>query len=257
MCFAGDKNDNKKKKIGKEKRKWNQKGKKELKQFPNKIKANVISFNKSSDNLKPVRNGILKTKHKKIPQEEESDEEFEITNKDAQKFDDSLSDNSDLKDDFSDAPDSDEEARRKTQELRKSEDIKINVGHDDIFTFPSADEVGKGQNLSEIQQRIKDVIIVLSDFKKFRDINKNRQEYVGLLRKDLCAYYSYNEFLMEKFMEIFQLNELVEFLEASEVQRPVTIRTNSLKTRRRDLAQALINRGVNLDPLGKWTKVGK
>jgi len=52
------------------------------------------------------------------------------------------------------------------------------------------------------------------------------------------------------------LDQAIEFFDANEVPRPVTIRTNTLRTRRRDLAQALINRGVNLEPIGKWTNVG-
>lgn len=55
---------------------------------------------------------------------------------------------------------------------------------------------------------------------------------------------------------LFPVAEAIEFFEANEMPRPVTIRTNTLRTRRRDLAQVLVNRGVNLEPIGKWTNVG-
>ncbi|KAL8202757.1 UNVERIFIED_CONTAM: rRNA (cytosine-C5-)-methyltransferase nop2, partial [Gekko kuhli] len=111
-------------------------------------------------------------------------------------------------------------------------------------------------DLQLIHQRIKDNIEVLQNFGTKREEGRSRQEYLTLLRQDLAMYYSYSDFLIGKMMELFPLSELVDFLESNEVSRPVTLRTNTLKTRRRDLAQALINRGVNLDPLGKWSKTG-
>lgn len=69
----------------------------------------------------------------------------------------------------------------------------------------------------------------------------------------LCRY---NAELIDYFFDIFSPKECLEWLEANESDRPLVIRTNTLKTRRRDLAQALINRGVNLDPLADWSKLG-
>ena len=147
-------------------------------------------------------------------------------------------------------------AKKDEDDKLAEDELQLNIADKEILDLDEAMDVDKAISLQEIQQRIKDVAAVLMDFSANRDPTRSRTEYIEVLRKDLCTYYSYNEFLMELFMNVFAVNELLEFLEASEVQRPLTIRTNSLKTRRRDLAQALINRGVNIDPIGKWSKVG-
>lgn len=73
--------------------------------------------------------------------------------------------------------------------------------------------------------------------------------------QELCWKHDYNKFMMSKLMKIFNLQELKQYLDSSDIDRPVTIRTNTLKTRRKELAQELINLGVNVDPV-EWSKVG-
>uniref|UniRef100_A0A8C6UJ22 NOP2 nucleolar protein homolog (yeast) n=1 Tax=Neogobius melanostomus TaxID=47308 RepID=A0A8C6UJ22_9GOBI len=165
--------------------------------------------------------------------------------------------------DDEDDDDDDEEGGKadSDSDMEEEEDLlQTNIDEMDTFRLPKAEETEKEGvlplDLKQIHQRIKDNIDVLCNFATKREQGKDRSDYITLLKKDLCTYYSYNNYLIEKLMDLFPLSELVDFLEANEIHRPVTIRTNTLKTRRRDLAQALINRGVNLDPLGKWSKVG-
>jgi ribosomal RNA methyltransferase Nop2 len=77
---------------------------------------------------------------------------------------------------------------------------------------------------------------VLKNFKETRDSARSRRSYLDELNDLLCQYYGYNRELMELIMELFCGNELYEFLEANERPRPTTIRTNTLKTRRKELA---------------------
>ncbi|KAK4240827.1 NOL1/NOP2/sun family-domain-containing protein [Achaetomium macrosporum] len=111
-------------------------------------------------------------------------------------------------------------------------------------------------DLQMLRTRITETIRVLEDFTNLAEEGRSRAEYTNQLLKDICAYYGYNEFLAEKLMNLFPPREAFAFFEANETARPVVIRTNTLRTHRRDLAQALINRGVTLEPVGKWSKVG-
>ncbi|KAE9420837.1 hypothetical protein Angca_007193, partial [Angiostrongylus cantonensis] len=140
-------------------------------------------------------------------------------------------------------------------------ELRLNIVGQQQYELPSVDEIEKElreiPNLQIIRDRINEIVQVLGDFKNRRQPGKSRDDYLAILTKDLCSQYGYNEYLMNKFMQLFpQSSELIEFLDANEQQRPVTIRTNTLKTRRGDLAKSLINRGMNIDPAAPWTKVG-
>lgn len=67
-------------------------------------------------------------------------------------------------------------------------------------------------DLQTIHQRIKDNVDVLSHFSEKREEGKERSEYLSLLRSDLCTYYSYNEFLIGRLMDLFPLSEVCAYM---------------------------------------------
>ena len=124
--------------------------------------------------------------------------------------------------------------------------------HADIYD-PRVDEV---TNIEGIRNRILRVVGVLADFKSRRHPDLSRMFYLELLKKDISAAYGYSDGVIDILMGLFGPIDFHSFITACEKPRPLTIRVNSLKVKRRQLAQMLIARGVNLDPLGDWCKDG-
>ncbi|MCJ1302932.1 rRNA (cytosine-C5-)-methyltransferase nop2 [Hypocenomyce scalaris] len=142
--------------------------------------------------------------------------------------------------------------------------LQTNIDGDRSKVLEDAEEDEEGAtapmrlapDLQLLRTRITDTIRILDDFSKLSEEGRSRAEYTAQLLKDICAYYGYSHFLASKLFDLFPPREAFAFFEANETPRPIVIRTNTLKTHRRDLAQALINRGVTLEPVGKWSKVG-
>lgn len=133
---------------------------------------------------------------------------------------------------------------------------------DEGFTLPAVDgvveEYEHGVSLRDVENRMRWLTRVCSakDEKINGVAGKSRSDHLLQLEHDIATYFGYNHFLVNKLMKLFNADEALAFFESNESPRPVTIRANTLRTRRRDLAQALINRGVTLEPIGKWSKVG-
>ncbi|KAL9103094.1 MAG: hypothetical protein Q9163_001834 [Psora crenata] len=127
------------------------------------------------------------------------------------------------------------------------------TGHDTAADGPTS---RLAPDLQLLRSRMTETIRILDDFGRLAEPNRSRAEYISQFLKDICLYYGYSSFLAEKLFNLFAPREAFAFFEANETARPVVIRTNTLRTHRRELAQSLINRGVTLEPVGKWSKVG-
>eukprot|EP00941_MAST-03F_sp_MAST-3F-sp1_P003567 g3567.t1 len=216
--------------------------------------AGIISHNGPvwSDEEEEVENGMKEVEKKNLFQDSASDDE-EVQRGRLESFDSSSGD---------------EDNALEKKSLRIREELAANAAvpvvdadaEQEKTVLPSvedlAQESAQGADLSVVRRRITDVVGTLSDFKRRRDTNLSRRDYLESLKRDLSTYFGYLPELVELLLDLFSPAEALEFFEANEDERPVVLRTNTLKTKRRELAQALIARGVNLDPVGPWTKVG-
>ena len=146
----------------------------------------------------------------------------------------------------------DEQAELELQEAA----LQTNIAGDGPDVDAATARPGLAPDLQLLRTRITDTIRILGDLSTLGNPDKSRTDYTDLLISDICTYYGYTPYLAEKLFSLFTPLEAFAFFEANESPRPVVIRTNTLKTNRRSLAQALINRGVVLEPVGKWSKVG-
>jgi ribosomal RNA methyltransferase Nop2 len=155
-------------------------------------------------------------------------------------------------DDDEEEEDDDEEEEEDEIDLddAEGEEGEESEEEDDEFRLPTEEEEEeekrKVPQKEMLESRVQEVLRVLVNFKERRREEYDRADYLDRLIKDLATLHGYVPFLINLFLQLFPPAEAIEFLTANDNPRPLTIRANTLKTRRKDLAQALISRSQKM-----------
>ncbi|KAF4667536.1 hypothetical protein FOL47_003499 [Perkinsus chesapeaki] len=127
--------------------------------------------------------------------------------------------------------------------------------------FDEAEEAAASSSavvdIPSLKKRLEEVVRLLAAGKQaIKQQGSTSKELREELARLCSNYYGYNEELAAYILDMFAPGEAVQLFEANDRPRPMTIRANTIKTRRRLLAQQLIARGCQVEPTGEWTKVG-
>ncbi|KAL1525868.1 hypothetical protein AB1Y20_020699 [Prymnesium parvum] len=186
-------------------------------------------------------------------EEEEGEEEMDVDEEQLDGEDDGEDDDDEEEEEDDDDDDEGEElefekkarrtvARMEREAIENEKEVRELQRGD--FSLPTAAELEEEQSrppdISAVRDRVKQVVEVLSDFNARREEGRSRVEYISTLVADLQTVYGYSHDMVELLLHLFSPAECLQFIEANETPRPVTIRTNTLKTRRRELAQACL-----------------
>jgi len=122
--------------------------------------------------------------------------------------------------------------KNQTEQENDEEEYKTNIMQSERIVLPSGQEIEKEYtfdgDVQLVQQRIQNIVKILNNF-QFSKEGKSRTDYVDQLIADIALYYGYTPWLAETLFHLFTPSEALEFFEANEVPRPITIRTNTLK----------------------------
>jgi ribosomal RNA methyltransferase Nop2 len=176
-------------------------------------------------------------------EEQENDNEIEENEEDEE-------DNEMEEDDEGEGEDETKPIKSKNKNKNNDEDENENENED------QAPIDALNMDIPEMKIRIHKLVEILSDFKNKKTPERSRSDYISELKTLLIQTYDYNDDICNLVLNLFPPNECVEFMESNTTAKALTIRTNTLKTKRRELAKTLISRNINLDPLAEWSKVG-
>ncbi|CAE7213402.1 ansA [Symbiodinium sp. CCMP2592] len=173
-------------------------------------------------------------------------------------FEEEAEDDTDLEDDEEEEAEADEDCEDAVEDADGLDDT--NEGGDAQLGSRILARVAEGKqtDLNALKQEIQDDASLLGQWRKAQELGekRTREEVFKGLVANCSTYFGYSEELAEYFLQMFSPETAIKFFEANEQQRPLTLRTNTLKARRSSLMQALTQRKVQVDPVGSWTKVG-